>query len=271
MARITYEEDPRMTFPLESRKKFETVNLLEGCYFECPPPWRVYNLRYSYHRMYYIVDGEAWYTREGGLPIPLKHGHLYIFPSQSIRYQVTHNTQAPLKVLWCHFEIVPDIVNDLIDIDVAAEENLNDLISVWNTISRMEKPGNEMYHIVILILYFLERHNHFTYTALYFKELEQYISEHLHENLSVNSLSEQYGYERSYFSRKFREIYSLSPREYLRAVRLNRAANMLAVGFSIDQICSAIGYTDKKAFSRAFRAYFGISPSEYIKCHKMQP
>jgi len=270
MANIFHEEDPRLVFPLESRMRFENVSLLEGCYIECPPAWLVYNLRYSYHRMYYIIDGEAYYQKEGGPKVPLKKNHLYIFPSQSIRYQIRHDPQHPLHVTWCHFEIVPDIVNDLIEIDASGDADLQQMIDMWNRIVHLEKPGNEMYHILSMILYHLERQNKFSYADLYFEGLEQYILDHLSGDLSVNALAERYGYERSYFSRKFQEIYHISPKEYLRAVRMNRAANMLVFGFSIDQICSAIGYSDKKVFSRAFKTYFNMSPTEYIKYHKMQ-
>lgn len=270
MAKFKDEEDPRLIFPLEFRKRFETVNLLEGCYIVCPPNWMVYNLRYSYHRMYYIFGGEAYYEKEDDR-VELKPGHLYLFPSQSIRYQVVHNPEAPLRVLWCHFEIVPDIVNDLIDIDVSGEPLLQKAIELWDETANLPRPGNEMYHIVTIILYLLERMDRFAYADVHFEGLEQYVFEHISEDLSVQMLAERYGYERSYFSRKFQEIYNLSPREYLRAIRMNRAATMLGNGFGIDQICSATGYTDKKVFSRAFKTFFSMSPTEYIKYHKMQP
>ncbi|NLF28816.1 MAG: helix-turn-helix transcriptional regulator, partial [Clostridiales bacterium] len=104
-----------------------------------------------------------------------------------------------------------------------------------------------------------------------FEGIERYISEHIHDKLTTSSMAAFFGYARSYFSRKFKSVYNLSPGEYLKTIRMSRAANMLTYGINIAQICTALGYADKKVFSRAFKTYHGISPSEYLKRHKLQP
>ena len=271
MAKARLEQDSRTIYPLEFRKRFQTVNLLEGCCLVCPPTWVVYNLRYNYHRMYYILGGEAYYEC-AGTKLRLEAGKLYVFPSQSIRYQIRHNPKNPLRVMWCHFEMVPDITNDLIVVDVIADSAFQRLIDLWQEIARQPEPGNEMYHVLMVILYAMERMELFEYLNPYFTDVQQYIMDHItEEKLSVAVLAETFGYERSYFTRKFREVFYLAPSEYIRSIRMNRAASLLDRGVKVDQICASIGYADKKAFSRAFHRYFKISPSQYIESHKLQP
>lgn len=130
MEKVYKAHERRDVFPLEFRRRFGAFDLQEGCYYECPPEWTVYNLRYSYHRMYYIVDGESWY-QDDERRVPLKKNHLYIFPSQFRRYSVNHNPRMPLKVLWCHFELYPDIVNELIEYDVCRDANMQSMIHAW--------------------------------------------------------------------------------------------------------------------------------------------
>ena len=270
MKKVYKSFERRDAFPLEFRKRFDIFDLQEGCFFECPPSWVVFNLRYSYHRLYYIVDGNAWYQDDERC-IPLKQNHLYIFPSQARRYSVNHDPLNPLRVLWVHFELHPDIVNELIEFDPAQDQEIAALVEFWMRIASLPQPGNEFSCIIKLMLYLLERRGEFVFADSCFTGIERYIADNLHERITVTSLADHYGYDRAYFSRRFKKSYNISPGEYLKTLRMSRAANMLASGAKIEQICTCLGYTDTKVFSRAFKIHYSVSPSEYVKSHKVQP
>lgn len=270
MEKVYKSSERRDVFPLEFRRRYDIFDLQEGCYYECPPGWTVFNLRYGYHRLYYIVGGNAWY-QDDERRVPLKEKHLYIFPSQSRRYSVTHDPRKPLRVLWVHFELHPDIVNELIEFNPAQDAQISLLVDLWMQSAALPQPGNEFSCIIMLMLHLLERKNQFVFADFCFAGIERYIADHLHEKLTVAALADHYGYDRAYFSRRFKESYTISPGEYLKTLRMSRAANMLACGVRIEQICSRLGYADPKVFSRAFKAHYSVSPSEYIKSHKMQP
>lgn len=265
----TYDRD-RKSFPMETRIHFESVQVPEGGFTHCPREWNVPVLRYGYHRIYYVIGGEAWYT-EADRRVRLQPRHLYIFPSQTGRYGIQHDPENPLEVLWCHFEMFPDFQNDVIDLDVYSDGELLPLIALWRRFAQMPQPGNEVYHILMLILYRLEREGKLRYADFPFAGIERYVYDHLRENLTVEALAEHYGYTRSHFTRIFRDTINLSPGEYLRVLRMSRASNLLRNGMSIGEVCEELGYTDRKVFSRAFSTYHGISPSEYAKKHKSQP
>lgn len=266
----TNEDERREIFPIDSRQHFERLDVIEGCFLLCPSWWSVCELRYSYHRMYYVYGGAAWYI-EGNRRVDLKKGWLYVFPSQSKRYAIFQDPEQPLQVLWCHFEMTPDMVNDLIEFDPSREPEFLELLNVWRHVVDLPQPGNEINCIVKLILCMLERVVPFSYVRSPFEDIERYITEHLADGVSVETLAAHAGYERAYFTRKFKSMFQLSPGEYLRTVRMSKATSMLKSGMSIDNVCQQLGYTDKKVFARAFKTYVGLTPYAYQKSHKMQP
>jgi transcriptional regulator GlxA family with amidase domain len=61
------------------------------------------------------------------------------------------------------------------------------------------------------------------------------------------------------------ELTGEKPVEFIRTVRLNKAALLLEKSdMKIAQIGYAVGFSSPNHFARAFKAKFNISPSEYI-------
>ena len=55
-----------------------------------------------------------------------------------------------------------------------------------------------------------------------------------------------------------------TPMDYLRDVRLRRAAQLLQVGgSSVDGVAGKVGYASRRHFSQAFSEQFGCSPTEF--------
>jgi transcriptional regulator GlxA family with amidase domain len=66
--------------------------------------------------------------------------------------------------------------------------------------------------------------------------------------------------------RRFKAGTGYSPLHYLRQLRLQRAAALLATTFEqINQIAQQVGISDARYFRRSFKEYFGVSPGEYRK------
>lgn len=58
----------------------------------------------------------------------------------------------------------------------------------------------------------------------------------------------------------------MSPQEYLRNVRLTRAAEQLNMTDSpVEVIAAANGYTDPAVFTKSFKKKHGLSPTQYRK------
>ena len=68
------------------------------------------------------------------------------------------------------------------------------------------------------------------------------------------------------FSRRFRAATGFAPIEYVQALRIEGAKQMLEVDSnSVDDVGVSIGYEDPASFRRVFKRGAGLSPAAYRK------
>lgn len=84
-------------------------------------------------------------------------------------------------------------------------------------------------------------------------------------SFDVPGFSSEIGMESSVFHRKLKAIINQSPGEFIRSMRMKRAAQLLYdKNLPINEIASMVGFENNtNYFSTVFRKYFGKSPSEY--------
>jgi len=91
-----------------------------------------------------------------------------------------------------------------------------------------------------------------------------HIQQHLDEPLRLDQLSAIACFSSFHFHRVFRGMVGESVKEYIRRLRLERAASQLKVGKEpVTRIALDAGYSSHEAFTRAFNAWFGASPSGF--------
>lgn len=84
------------------------------------------------------------------------------------------------------------------------------------------------------------------------------------EDFSVTSLATHAEMSEVHFRRCFKQIYHVSPQQYLTELRLGKAKDMLRYDIlSVTDIAKAVGFLDPCYFSRLFKQKTGFSPSEY--------
>lgn len=82
---------------------------------------------------------------------------------------------------------------------------------------------------------------------------------------SVEQMARDVAMERTGLYRKLQAIVGITPSEFLRSVRLKRAAQLLetAPSLSITEISERVGFTSSRHFATSFKQMFGCTPSEY--------
>jgi len=101
------------------------------------------------------------------------------------------------------------------------------------------------------------------YSGKFAKVLE-YMDEHHAEDISLEKLASLVHCEKSYFLKKFKHETGLTPMNYLRRFRIDKAKRLLAHSdMNITQISAAVGFQSIHHFSSVFRAVVGVSPSEF--------
>ena len=87
-----------------------------------------------------------------------------------------------------------------------------------------------------------------------------YMRNNLDHPLAVDDLADRAGMSRAAFDRHFRAATGLPPLKYLKAIRLNDAAMLIANGATITHAASRVGYASPSQFSREFKRHFGTTP-----------
>lgn len=93
----------------------------------------------------------------------------------------------------------------------------------------------------------------------------KYVSDKLEStNLSVEELSDHLGMSRVQLYKKIKQITGKTPIEFIRIIRLKRAAQLLRESqLNVSEIAYRTGFNSPKVFSKYFKEEFGILPSVY--------
>ena len=97
------------------------------------------------------------------------------------------------------------------------------------------------------------------------RKLERIVNARMRNpNLNIDVIASQFGMGRTNFYRKVRELMDMSPNDYLRKCRMERAAELLqSTDMNVTDVCTQVGMPDAQYFSRVFKTYFGMPPSAY--------
>lgn len=83
-------------------------------------------------------------------------------------------------------------------------------------------------------------------------------------DLSVEELSHELGMSRVHLYKKLLQITGKTPIEFIRVIRLKRAAQMLRESQqNVSEIAYQLGFNNPKYFSKYFKDEFGVLPSVY--------
>ena len=98
-----------------------------------------------------------------------------------------------------------------------------------------------------------------------------YLTPHLNESFTIQSLSEMAQVSQTSFRRLFKAHTGKSPSDYIRELRMTSAARMLLTSDrEIAEIGYQVGFSDANYFSRTFRQVFGVSPHQYRRISRGQ-
>lgn len=100
------------------------------------------------------------------------------------------------------------------------------------------------------------------------KGLIQDALKHIEKNMdnasySVEQLSKDLCMDRTGLYRKLSAIVGQTPSEFIRSVRLKKAARLLLEGLSVSEVSGRVGFGTTSYFTKCFQKEFGIKPSQY--------
>lgn len=91
-------------------------------------------------------------------------------------------------------------------------------------------------------------------------------------SISVDHLSNELGLSRGHFYRKIKALTNLTAVDFIRSVRLKKAAMLLKQGkLNIKEVQVMVGFEHADYFRKCFKTQFGMTPTEYSAKNKSIP
>ena len=96
------------------------------------------------------------------------------------------------------------------------------------------------------------------------RKVEDHVSEHLADDISVETLAELVELSPFHFSRVFKQTAGLSPLQFVTRQRITRAQQLIReTSRSFIQVALEVGYTSPSHFTKVFRRVTGVTPIQF--------
>ena len=218
----------------------------------------------EHYLLHYVVSGMGTFRARGEL-FHLRPGQAFvILPGETTTYQA--DGSIPWFYRWVGFEagieLPPLLQQPVLDIPQGGR------IFAAMMDSAALHSGRELYLCgrIYELLSLLCGPSPDLPAQDYVLRAKNYMESNYMNEITVSQMAKFLGLDRSYFSSLFRAQTGSSPLNYLIDVRLQRAAELIAVyGYRPGEAAAGAGYRDSCNFSRMFKRRFGVSPSAYEK------
>ncbi len=210
-----------------------------------------------------VKKGESTYT--------VKKGQCFIIRPDEVTY---YKTSENWYYVWIGFagSAIPSCLktNDVLDVEFLeeifsdVEKNLDKYNGKYgeNGVREAYLSGKICEMISLLEIHFDRPKESASKNEM--RKVKNYIDIRLASNLTVGLVADEFHIDRAHLSRKFKDVFGMSPQNYIVNARLNEAAKLMCEhGLSPTDASIAVGYNDIYLFSKMFKKKFGVSPREY--------
>ena len=240
-------------------------------------------------KIIYLISGELTYTLAGKKKERLSPGNLLYIPA-GVQYQLkskylraavisfdfneehgdvgewiqpsSAEEFAPEK---CHSNSIPEAFREPILLSDVESERDN-LIRMTNIFTSAEGYYlDELSAILKLLLIKIAEHSdENALPSSMVENLDGYIRENIHDEISNTELGAIFGYHPFYISKMLKDKKGITLHQYVIGYRIKYAVSLLCyTDKSIADIADETGFTDASYFTKSFKAQFGMTPKEY--------
>jgi AraC family transcriptional regulator len=131
--------------------------------------------------------------------------------------------------------------------------------------------------LVTLVSHFAQRttsrsaeRGHIALPSWRLKRVRDYVQEHLHEQIEILDLAELAGLSVRHFTRVFREEVGQTPHQWLRALRIERAIQLLSSRkHRLVDVAELSGFSDQSHFTNVFKEITGYTPLRWLNANRV--
>jgi AraC-like DNA-binding protein len=96
-----------------------------------------------------------------------------------------------------------------------------------------------------------------------------YVTQRMSEPLTIADLAEHVSMSPSTFAHLFRDATGMSPYQFVKRLRLDRARGLLVDGeLNVSEVATSVGYSSLSAFITEFKRHFGLTPKAYADAQR---
>lgn len=106
----------------------------------------------------------------------------------------------------------------------------------------------------------------------FLNKLTEVIRQNLDDDaFNIDDLAREVNMSRTSLHRKIKVLTELTPGDFIRIIRLKKAAELLLEGeYRVNEICMIVGIRSLSHFSKSFQKQFGVLPKDFAKSHLKQ-
>ncbi|CAN5629036.1 hypothetical protein BH10BAC2_BH10BAC2_13720 [soil metagenome] len=94
-------------------------------------------------------------------------------------------------------------------------------------------------------------------------QAKHFIDNNFAEPIDLSAIAANAFLSKFYFTRLFKSMYGSTPHQYLIAVRIKQAKQLLFTKKDIAAVCTAVGFESITSFTGLFKKITGITPALY--------
>jgi len=238
---------------------------------------------HPYYHMFYITAGECRFTVDKQC-YNLRAGQCLLVPRQ-IEHGYTNEKEDIAEFLEIKFSLPKDATDaQLLQSTTRISESplvgilFRQVLNEYSILGSLAENAATSYMVALLNAWTeAERYKkprEFQYVdASSFSPLSQeivrYLEAHYAEDISLDTLSQALGYNKSYLCVAFRKNTHFTILDCLNMIRIRRAAELIVYSdHSLAQVSDMCGYASVSHFNRVFLKYVGITPGQ---CRRAYP
>ena len=210
--------------------------------------------------LHYVVSGCGRFIKNGQTHFVNSGDTFIIAPYEQTYYEA--DAQDPWHYIWLGFTGDPPC-----DLNVAVlhKPQLGDVFADALQCKGMSSGksaflAGKLWQIIAIILEDDRHENDYVSQAIHCMKLEYA------DGVTVSEIAGRLNLSRSYFSTLFKERTGKSPQDYLTALRIEKAIELMTqYAMPPSVVAVSTGYADVYNFSRMFKRYTGVSPRAYIQ------
>ncbi len=96
-----------------------------------------------------------------------------------------------------------------------------------------------------------------------------HVSSNLDAPVSIDDMASRAGMSRAVFHRRFKQVTTMAPIQFVKSMRLNHAAMKIAGGMTVNEAAMNVGYVSPSQFSREFKSMYGKSPRQWVEAQHL--